>query len=37
VLKGGEIGEEVNSVGKITREIKGILSSCVNREFFLFP
>jgi len=37
VLKGGEIGEEVCSVGKVTREAKGIPSSSVNREFFLFP
>jgi len=37
VLKGGEIGEEVRSVGKVTTETKGIPSSSVNREFFLFP
>jgi len=37
VLKGGEIGEEVRSMGKVTRETKGIPSSSVNREFFLFP
>jgi hypothetical protein len=36
VLKGGEIGEEVRSVGKVTRETKGIPSSSVNREFFCF-
>ncbi len=30
VLKGGEIGEEVHSVGKVTKETKGIPSSSVN-------
>ncbi len=34
---GGEIGEEVHSVGKVTKETKGIPRSSVNREFFLFP
>jgi hypothetical protein len=29
-VEGGEIGEEVRSVGKITRETKGIPSSSVN-------
>jgi hypothetical protein len=33
VLK-GEIGEEVHSVGKVTKDTKGIPSSNVNREFF---
>jgi len=33
----GEIGEEVHSVGKVTKETKEIPSSSVNREFFLFP
>jgi hypothetical protein len=37
VLRGGEIGEEVHSMGKVTKETKGIPSSNVNREFFLFP
>jgi hypothetical protein len=37
VLKGGEIGEKVHSMGKVTRKTKGIPSSSVNREFFLFP
>jgi hypothetical protein len=37
VLKGGEIGEEVHSVGKVTKETKGIPSSSVNWEFFWFP
>ncbi len=36
-VEGGEIGEEVHSMGKVTRETKGIPSSSVNREFFLFP
>jgi hypothetical protein len=36
-VEGGEIGEEVCSMGKVTRETKGIPSSSVNREFFLFP
>jgi len=36
-VEGGEIGEEVHSVGKVIRETKGIPSSSVNREFFLFP
>jgi hypothetical protein len=36
VLKGGEIGEEVHSVGKVTKETKGIPSSSVNWEFFWF-
>jgi hypothetical protein len=31
---GGEIGEEVHSLGKVTRETKGIPSSSANREFF---
>jgi hypothetical protein len=35
--EGGEIGEEVRSVGKVTRETKGIPSSSVNFFFFLFP
>jgi len=30
VLKEGEIGEEVHSVGKVTKETKGIPSSSVN-------
>ncbi len=34
---GGEIGEEVHSVRKVTNETKGIPSSSVNREFLLFP
>ncbi len=33
----GEIGEEVRYVGKVTMETKGIPSSSVNRESFLFP
>jgi hypothetical protein len=38
VLKGGGgIDEEVHSVRKITKETKGIPSSSVNQEFFLFP
>jgi hypothetical protein len=37
VLKGGEIGEEVCSLGKVTRETKGIQSSSVNWDFFCFP
>jgi len=37
VLKGGGVGEEVCSVGKVTRKTKGVPSSSVNREFFLFP
>ncbi len=37
MLKGGEIGEEVRSVGKVTKETKGVPSSSVNRDFFLFP
>jgi hypothetical protein len=38
VLKGGaEIGEEVHFVGKVTKETKGIPSSSVNGEIFLFP
>ncbi len=37
VLKGGEIGEEVRSMGKVTGETNGIPSSSVNREFLLFP
>jgi hypothetical protein len=37
VLKEGEIGEEVCSLGKVTKETKGIPSSNVNWEFFLFP
>jgi hypothetical protein len=37
VLKGGEIGEEVHSVGKVIKETKGIPSSSVNWEFFWFP
>jgi hypothetical protein len=36
-VEAGEIGEEVDSVGKVIRETKGIPSSSVNREFFLFP
>ncbi len=36
-VEGGEIGEEVRSVGKVTRETKGIPSSSVNLIFFLFP
>jgi hypothetical protein len=36
-VEGGEIGEEVDSVGKVIRETKGIPSFSVNREFFLFP
>jgi hypothetical protein len=35
--EGGEIGEEVRSVGKVTRETKGIPSSSVNYYYFLFP
>jgi len=35
--EGGEIGEEVRSVGKVTRETKGIPSSSVNLFIFLFP
>ncbi len=31
---GGEIGEEVRSMRKETRETKGIPSSSENREFF---
>jgi hypothetical protein len=30
VLKGGEIGEEVRSMGKVTKETKGVPSSSVN-------
>jgi hypothetical protein len=37
VCEGGEIGEEVRSVGKVTRETKGIPSSSVNLFYFLFP
>jgi len=37
VLKGGEIGEKVHSVGKVTKEIKGIPNSNVSWEFFWFP
>jgi hypothetical protein len=37
VLKGGEIGEEVRSLGKVTKKTKGIPSSSVNWEFFCFP
>jgi len=33
-VEGGEIGEEVRSMRKVTRETKGIPSSSVNREFF---
>jgi len=33
-VEGGEIGEEVRSVRKVTGETKGIPSSSVNREFF---
>ncbi len=36
-VEGGEIGEKVHSMGKVTRKTKGIPSSSVNREFFLFP
>ncbi len=36
-VEGGEIGEEVHFVGKVAKEAKGIPSSSVNREFFLFP
>jgi hypothetical protein len=36
-VEGGEIGEEVRFVGKVTKETKGIPSSSVNWEFFLFP
>ncbi len=32
-VEGGEIGEEVHSVGKVTKETKRIPSSSVNREF----
>jgi hypothetical protein len=32
----GEIGEEVRSVRKVTRETKGIPSSSVNQNFFCF-
>jgi hypothetical protein len=35
--EGGEIGEEVRSMGKVTRETKGIPSSSVNFILFLFP
>ncbi len=35
--EGGEIGEEVRSVGKVTRETKGIPSSSVILFIFLFP
>ncbi len=34
---GGGKGEEVHSVGKVTKETKRIPSSSVNWEFFLFP
>ncbi len=36
-VEGGGIGEEVHSVGKVTKETKGIPSSSVNWEFFWFP
>jgi hypothetical protein len=29
--------KEVHSVGKVTKETKGIPSSSVNRNFYLFP
>jgi hypothetical protein len=35
--EGGEIGEEVRSVGKVTRETKGIPNSSVIYFYFLFP
>jgi hypothetical protein len=35
-VEGGEIGEEVHSMGKVIRETKEIPSSSVNRDFFLF-
>ncbi len=35
-VEGGEIGEEVRSMGKVTRETKRITSSSVNQEFFCF-
>jgi len=36
-VEGGEIGEEVRSMGKVTKETKRIPSFSVIREFFLFP
>jgi hypothetical protein len=36
-VEGGEISEEVRFVRKVTGETKGIPSSNVNQEFFLFP
>ena len=36
-VEGGEIGEEVRSVGKVTGETKGIPSSSVIQDFFCFP
>jgi hypothetical protein len=36
VLKGGEIGEEVCSVRKVTRETKGTPSSSVNKKKICF-
>jgi hypothetical protein len=33
-VEGEEIGEEVRSVGKVTKESKGIPNSNVNRDLF---
>ncbi len=36
-VEGGETGEEVCSIGKVTKKTKGTPSFSVNWEFFLFP
>ncbi len=36
-VEGGEIDEEVRSVGKVTKETKRTPSFSVNRELFLLP